>query len=166
MDVEPEDLKFGGMERVGGCWYISFWQTYGGVIIFESSIGFSINKDGSVTSLGALLHKAHLKLNLPTKVKLTLKEATAIAIDYLMKSEPLEYKLIAYQIVIYPKQNEGKVVGYYLTYILNFYYPEELGVTRARAGWVCFVDGVTGRMVDVQHLLAIASCCMPVGNEK
>lgn len=166
LEVEREELKFAGMERVGGSWYISFWQTYGGVIIFESSIGFSIDPEGNVPSLGALLHKAHRTLNLPTRVKLTLKEATAIALDYLMKIEPLEYKLVAYQIVIYQKKKEERVVGYYLTYILNFYYPEELRVTRARAGWVCFVEGVTGSIVDVQHLLAIASCCMPVEDEK
>jgi hypothetical protein len=165
LDVEIEDLKFAGMERIGGSWFISFWQTYGGVIIFESSIGFSIDPGGNVPSIGVLLHKAHKALDLPTQAKITLKEAKAIAIAHLMEREPYEYKFVAYQLVIYPMKRGEKVMSYHLAYILNFYYPEEIRATRARAGWVCFVDAVTGEIVDVQHLMVIASCCMPVENE-
>jgi hypothetical protein len=35
-----EEFKFTAMDRVENNWYISFWQTYGGVIIYESSLGF------------------------------------------------------------------------------------------------------------------------------
>ena len=165
LNVEAEELKFAGMDRVGGSWYISFWQTHGGVIIFESSIGFSIDPRGEIPSMGALLHAAHKPLNVPTRAKFTLKEADAIAQAHLMKEEPSHYTLVAYQLIVYPMKRPDGGVHYYLAYILNYYFPEEVRVTRSRAGWVCFVDAVTGQILEVQPLVAIASCCMPVNDE-
>ena len=165
LDVEAEELKFAGMDRVGGSWYISFWQTYGGVIIFESSIGFSIGPEGEIPSLGALLHEAHKPLNLPTRAKFTLDEANAIARAHIMREEPSDYTMVAYQLIVYPMTGSDGAVHYYLAYILNYYFPEEVRVSRSPAGWVCFVDAVTGRIIDVQPLVAIASCCMPVNDE-
>jgi hypothetical protein len=165
LEVEPDELKFAGMDRVGGSWYISFWQTHQGVIIFESSIGFSIGPEGEIPSMGALLHKTHKGQDLPFRSKLTLKEAGAVAKAHLMKKEPSELTLVAYQLIIYPMKKREGVVDYYLAYILNYYFPEEVRVTRSRAGWVCFVDAITGQILEVRHLVAIASCCMPVDDE-
>ncbi len=165
LEVEIEELKFAGMERIGGSWFISFWQTYGGVIVFESSIGFSIDPGGGVPSIGALLHKGLKAFDLPTKASISLKEAKEVAIAHLREREPLAYKLAAYQLILYPMEKGGRVIDYYLAYILNFYYPEEFRVTRSQAGWVCFVDAVTGKILNVQSLVAIASCCTPVKNE-
>jgi hypothetical protein len=130
--VGIDELQFGGMKHVGDSWYISFWQTYEGVIIYESSIGFSIGPEGEIS----------------------------------LDKEPYDYEFVAYQLIVYPMRRKEEVVGYYLAYILNFYYPEEIRVTRSRAGWVCFVDAVTGEIIDVQNLLAIASCCMPAEDEE
>jgi len=165
LKVSVDELTLSGMEQIGGSWYVSFWQTYGPVIIFESSIGFSISPEGRISSVGALLHQAHKGLNLPTRAKLGLKEAEAIARAYLMKKEPWDYKLVAYQLIIYPRKGQQGAVDYYLAYILNFYYPEAYRVTRSWAGWICFVDAVSGDIIDLQHLIAIASCCMPVDDE-
>ncbi len=165
LNVDIDELKFAGMENIGGSWYISFWQTYGGVIIFESSIGFSIDSRGGIPSVGVLLHNAHKAIDLPTQAKITLKEAKEIAIDHLIEREPYEYIFVAYQLVIYPLKNGEGVLDYSLSYILNFYYPEDIRATRARAGWVCFVSAVTGEIVDLQRLMVIASCCMIVTDE-
>jgi hypothetical protein len=165
LEVKPDELRFAAMDRVGGSWYISFWQTHQGVIIFESSIGFSISPQGEIPSMGALLHKAHELRDLPFRAKLSLKEAHAIAKAHLMKKEPSEYSLVAYQLIVYPMKKQEGLVDYYLSYILNYYFPEEVRATRSRAGWVCFVDAVTGQILEVQHLVAIASCCMPVDDE-
>jgi hypothetical protein len=164
--VGIDELQFGGMKHVGDSWYISFWQTYEGVIIYESSIGFSIGPEGEISSVGSLLHNAHKSLNLPSRPRLALKEAKEIAVNHLMDKEPYDYEFVAYQLIVYPMRRKEEVVGYYLAYILNFYYPEEIRVTRSRAGWVCFVDAVTGEIIDVQNLLAIASCCMPAEDEE
>lgn len=166
LEVKMEELKFAAMERIGGSWFISFWQTYGGVIIFESSIGFSIDPGGGVPSIGALLCKDHKVFNLPTKASISMKEAKEIAVAHLREREPMQYKLAAYQLIVYPMKKGERVTDYYLTYILNFYYPEEFRVTRSQAGWICFVDAVTGKILDVQPLVAIASCCTPVKSEQ
>jgi hypothetical protein len=153
-----EEFKFTAMDRVENNWYISFWQTYGGVIIYESSLGFSIGPKGDIPSIGMLLHKAHKELHLPTRAKLSLKEATAIAKAYLRKSEPWEHNLLAYQLIIYPMKREGRV-DYYLAYILNLVSPEDRVVGSSRIGWTCFVDAVTGQIVDAHYMLAIPNCC-------
>lgn len=153
-----EEFKFTAMDRVENNWYISFWQTYGGVIIYESSLGFSIGPKGDIPSIGMLLHKAHKELHPPTRAKLSLKEATAIAKAYLRKSEPWEHNLLAYQLIIYPMKREGRV-DYYLAYILNLVSPEDRVVGSSRIGWTCFVDAVTGQIVDAHYMLAIPNCC-------
>jgi hypothetical protein len=159
-----EEFKFTAMDRVENNWYISFWQTYGGVIIYESSLGFSIGPRGDIPSIGMLLHKAHKKLQLPTQTKLSLREATAIARAHLRESEPWEHNLLAYQLIIYPMKREGRV-DYYLAYILNLYSTEDRVVGSSRIGWACFVDAVTGQIVDAHRLLAIPNCCEVITEE-
>ncbi len=166
LDLDVQEFKLIDMQRVESTWYISFWQTYGGVIIYESSLGFSIGPKGDIPSIGLLLHKAHKELHLPTRAKLSLKEATAIAKAYLRKSEPWEHNLLAYQLIIYPMKREGKV-DYYLAYILNLVSPEDRVVGSSRIGWACFVDAVTGQIVDAHYMLAIPNCCEFISdNEK
>lgn len=160
-----EEFKFTAMDRVENNWYISFWQTYGGVIIYESSLGFSIGPKGDIPSIGMLLHKAHKELHLPTRAKLSLKEATAIAKAYLRKNEPWEHKLQAYQLIIYPMKREGGV-DYYLAYILNLVSPEDRVVGSSRIGWTCFVDAVTGQIVDAHYMLAIPNCCEIISEDE
>jgi hypothetical protein len=165
LDMDISEFKLSGMECVEGTWYISFWQTYKGVIIYESSIGFSIGPKGDIPSVGVLLHKSHKERHLPTWAKLSLKEATALAKAYLRKTEPWDHTLRAYQLVIYPLKKGGKV-DYYLAYILNLYSPENQVVGSSRIGWACFVDAVNGKIVDAFHLLAMPNCCEVVTEDE
>jgi hypothetical protein len=164
LDLDVQEFKLIDMKCVESTWYISFWQTYGGVIIYESSLGFSIGRRGDIPSIGMILHKAHKKLHLPTQAKLSLKEAAALAKAYLKKSEPWEHKLRAYQLIIYPMKKGGRI-DYYLAYILNLYSPEDRVVGSSRIGWACFVDAVTGQIVDAHRLLAIPNCCEVITEE-
>jgi hypothetical protein len=164
LDLDVQEFKLIDMKCVENTWYISFWQTYGGVIIYESSMGFCIGPRGDIPSIGMILHKAHKKLHLSTQAKLSLKEATIIAMAYLKKSEPWEHKLRAYQLIIYPMKKEGRV-DYYLAYILNLYSPEDRVVGSSRVGWACFIDAVTGQLVDAHRLLAIPNCCEVITEE-
>jgi len=164
LNLDVQEFKLIDMKCVENTWYISFWQTYGGVIIYESSMGFPIGPRGDIPSIGMILHKAHKKLHLPTQAKLSLKDATIIAKAYLKRSEPWDHKLRAYQLIIYPMKKVGRV-DYYLAYILNLYSPEDRAVGSSRIGWACFVDAVTGQIVDAHRLLAIPNCCEVITEE-
>lgn len=165
LDVGISDFKFASMELVGNSWYISFWQIHRDVIIYESSIGFSVDDAGEISSIGTLLQRKSGFLDLPSEPKFSLDEARDIAVAYITEMEPYEYEFVAYQLVVVPIKKNSEVLNYHLAYILNFFYPEDIRLTGSRAGWVCFVDAVTAETVKVEHLVAIASCCMPVKDE-
>jgi len=158
LDLDLQEFKLVDIQCVENIWYLAFWQTYGGNIIYESSLGFSIDEKGQIPAVGMLLHKDHKAQNLPTKAKLSLKEAIALAKAHLKKKEPWDHKLLAYQLIIYPMKKEGRV-NYYLAYILNFLSPEDKVIGSAKVGWTCFVDAVTGQLVDTQYMLSIPNCC-------
>jgi len=49
--IEPDQLKLKGAEKISDTWYVSYWQTFQGVILYESSLGFSIDSHGRIKSL-------------------------------------------------------------------------------------------------------------------
>ena len=67
LQIEPDELRLKAAERVGGTWYVSYWQTVKGWIIYESSLGFSIDPQGKILSLGALLYP---QVALPEGIKI------------------------------------------------------------------------------------------------
>ena len=56
LKIRPDQLRLKAAERTSGNWYVSYWQTFQGTIIYESSLGFSIDPKGRVVSLGAILY--------------------------------------------------------------------------------------------------------------
>lgn len=162
MGVKLEDLQFKlkTMERVGNNWYISFWQTYKGIIIYESSFGFSIDPSGRVPAIGAVLYKGLAPPSPPIRARITLKTALEIGRAYLETRETGEHKLVAYNAIVYPVRGLA-AFDYYLAYILNFDIPPDLTGATLRIGWACFVDAVTGQLIYANSIHELASCCVP-----
>jgi hypothetical protein len=165
VDLEKLEFKLKTMERVGDNWYVSFWQTYEGVIIYESSFGFSLDPNGGIPAIGAVLYKGLAPPNPPIRPGITLKRALEIGQDYLKTREEGEHELVAYNTIIYPVKGQTSF-DYYLAYILNYDIPPQLKGATLRIGWACFVDAVSGQIIYANSIHQLASCCLPENFEQ
>ncbi len=157
LKIRPDQLRLKAAERISGSWYVSYWQTFQGTIIYESSLGFSIDPEGRVVSLGAILYP---RVQVPEKDLIDRTRALKIAQDQVQDFKKFEYLLLAENTVIYPQRKAGGVT-YYRVYAFNFFPKKALHPASVVGGWAIMVDTQTGRPVLVQTLFKPMGCCVP-----
>jgi len=157
LQIEPGQLKLKGAEKIGDTWYVSYWQTFHGVIIYESSLGYAIESSGRIKSLGALLYP-HVQA--PMSSKVSHKEALKIGQGQIKDFKKLKCILLAESVLIYPIKKKSSI-DYYRVYAFNFFPQEALHPASVVGGWAVFIDTQTGKRVLYEELLKPLGCCIP-----
>jgi hypothetical protein len=152
------EIKIRSAEKINGLWYISFWQTAGGFIVYGSSLGFSPDRRGQIFSTGSVLYPA---VTVPASIQVDRGRALETAIRSIRDYQRLGYKLLAENIVIYPDR-KTKPPRFHQVYAFNFFPPPQaLHPASPEAGWGIFVDTQTGKIVERQTLFKPLGCCVP-----
>ena len=157
LQIEPDQLKLKGAEKISDTWYVSYWQTFQGVILYESSLGFSIDSRGNIKSLGALLYPT---VQAPVTSKISHKEALKIGKGQIKDFKKLKCRLVAESVLVYPVKKTNSI-DYYRVYAFNFFPEEALHPATTEGGWAVFVDSQTGKVVLFETLMKPLGCCVP-----
>jgi len=157
LQIEPDQLMLKGAEKISDTWYVSYWQTFQGVIIYESSLGFSIDSMGNIKSLGALLYP---QVQAPVTSKVSHEEALKIGQSQIKDFKKLRCILLAENVLIYPVKKKNSI-DYYRVYAFNFFPQEALHPASVVGGWAVFIDTQTGKKVLYEELLKPLGCCVP-----
>jgi len=157
LQIEPDQLKLKGAEKISDTWYVSYWQTFQGVIIYESSLGFSIDSRGNIKSLGALLYP---QVQAPITSRVSHEEALKTGQGQIKDFKKLKCILLAESVLIYPVKKKGSI-DYYRVYAFNFFPKEALHPASVVGGWAVFIDTQTGKKVLYEELLKPLGCCIP-----
>jgi hypothetical protein len=157
LQIGPEQLKLKGAEKISDVWYVSYWQTFQGVILYESSLGFSIDSQGQIKSLGAILYP---NVEAPVTSKISREEALKIGQSQIKDFNKLKCRLVAESVLIYPVRKKNSV-DYYRVYAFNFFPEKALHPASTVGGWAVFVDLQTGKVVLFETLLKPLGCCVP-----
>ena len=157
LQIEPDQLRLKGAEKISDTWYVSYWQTFRGVIIYESSLGFSIDSRGNIKSLGALFYP-HVQA--PVTSKVSHDEALKIGQGQIKDFKKLKCILLAENVLIYPVKKKSSI-DYYRVYAFNFFPKEALHPASVVGGWAVFIDTQTGKKVLYEELLKPLGCCVP-----
>ena len=155
--IEPDQLKLKGAEKISDTWYVSYWQTFQGVILYESSLGFSIDSHGRIKSLGAILYP---KVQAPVTSKISHEKALKIGQKQIKDYKKLRCRLLAESVLVYPVKKKNSI-DYYRVYAFNFFPEETLHPASTVGGWAVFVDTQTGKVVLFETLLKPLGCCVP-----
>ena len=155
--IEPDQLKLKGAEKISDTWYVSYWQTFQGVILYESSLGFSIDSHGRIKSLGAILYPG---VQAPVTSKISHEKALEIGKNQIKEFKKLKCRLVAESILIYPVRKINSV-DYYRVYAFNFFPEKALHPATTEGGWAVFVDSQTGKVVLFETLMKPLGCCVP-----
>jgi len=156
--IEPDQLKLKGAEKISDTWYVSYWQTFQGVILYESSLGFSIDSHGRIKSLGAILYP---KVQAPVTSKISHEKALKIGQKQIKDYKKLRCRLLAESILVYPVIKKKELIDYYRVYAFNFFPEEALHPATTVGGWAVFVDSQTGNVVLFETLFKPMGCCVP-----
>jgi hypothetical protein len=157
LQIEPDQLRLKGAEKISDTWYVSYWQTFQGVIIYESSLGYAIDSRGRIKSMGALLYP-HVQA--PVTSKVSHEEALKIGQRQIKDFKKLKCILLAESVLIYPVKKKNSI-DYYRVYAFNFFPEEALHPASVVGGWAVFIDTQTGKKVLYEELLKPLGCCIP-----
>jgi hypothetical protein len=157
LQIEPDQLKLKSAEKVSDTWYVSYWQTFHGVIVYESSLGYAIDSRGRIKSLGALLYP-HVQAPMTSKV--SHEEALKIGQGQIKDFKKLKCILLAESVLIYPVRKTNSI-DFYRVYAFNFFPEVALHPASVVGGWAVFVDTQTGKKALYEELLKPLGCCIP-----
>ena len=157
LQIGPDQLKLKGAEKISDTWYVSYWQTFHGMIIYESSLGCSIDLQGCIKSLGALLYP---NVKAPRSFKISHEEALKIGQKQIKDYKKLRCRLLAESVLVYPVKKKSSI-DYYRVYAFNFFPQEALHPASVVGGWAVFVDSQTGNVVLFETLFKPMGCCVP-----
>lgn len=155
--VRPEHLVLRKAEKSAGSWYVSYRQTVRGVAVYDTSLGFSIDPEGRVRSMGAILYP---DARVPAVSRLDREQALKIARAKLRETDESDYEVSAESVAIYPERRAG-AVEYHRAYIFNFFARKKTHPGSVVNGRAVFVDGRTGRILMTQPLFKPLGCCLP-----
>lgn len=155
--VRPEQFVLRKVEKIAGSWFVSYRQAVRGIPVYDSSLGFSIDPDGRVRSLGAILYP---DARVPAVPRLDREQAVAIARAKLRETGESDHEVSAESVAIYPERHAG-AVEYHRAYIFNFFAPKETPPGSVVNGRAVFVDGRTGRVLKTIPLFKPLGCCLP-----
>lgn len=156
LKVRPEHLVLKKAEKTAGIWHVNYQQVVRGVAVYDSSLEFSIDPEGHIKSLDAMLYP---NARAPGSVKILRAEAQKAAHGSLSEAERKEYRLKAETVAIFPERKAG-AVDYRQVYIFNLT-PRKNGKTPAAGGYSLFVDAQTGKVVRAQASLKRNGCSPP-----
>jgi len=157
LQIEPDQLRLKGAEKISDTWYVSYWQTFHGAIIYESSLGYAIDSRGRIKSMGALLYP-HVQA--PVTSKVSHDEALKIGQSQIKDFKKLRCILLAESVLVYPVKKKNSI-DYYRVYAFNFFPEEALHPASVVGGWAVFIDTQTGKKVLYEELLKPLGCCIP-----
>lgn len=157
LQIGPDQLKLKGAEKINDTWYVSYWQTFQGVIVYESSLGFSVDSQGRINSLGALLYP---NVQAPATSQIRYEEALRIAQKQIKDFKKLQCRLLAESVLVYPVKTSNSI-DYYRVHAFNFFPEKALHPASTVGGWAVFVDSQTGKVVLFETLLKPLGCCVP-----
>jgi hypothetical protein len=158
LPLTPQQIRLKSAEKIGGLWFISYWQTAGDFIVYGSSLGFSLDRLGRIFSTGSVIYP---NIQVPASLKVDREQALQTSIRSIDGFHKQRYKLLTENLIIYPDRKTAPP-RYYLVYVFNFFPPREaLHPASPEAGWAIFVDTQTGKIVDRQTLLKPLGCCVP-----
>jgi len=155
--VRSEQLVLRNAEKSAGSWFVSYQQKVRGVAVYESSLGFSIDPEGRVRSLGAILYP---DVRAPAVPRLDREHALKIAREKLRETDESDHELSAESVAIFPERRAG-AVEYHRAYIFNFFALKETHPGSVVNGRAVFVDGRTGRILKTLPLFKPLGCCLP-----
>jgi hypothetical protein len=157
LQIEPDQLKLKSAEKISDTWYVSYWQTFQGVILYESSLGFSIDSHGRIKSLGALIYP---KVQAPVTSKISHEKVLEIGKNQIKDFKKLKCRLVAESVLVYPVKKTNSI-DYYRVYAFNFFSEEALHPATTEGGWAVFVDSQNGKVVLFEILMKPLGCCVP-----
>lgn len=156
--IRPDQLVLRRAEKTGGTWYVSYQQTVGGTPVYDSSLGFSVDSEGRIRSLGAVLFP-----DAPAAAaKIGRTQALRAARLHLHDGRGSAYEVFAESLSIYPERKAGSV-AYRPVYIFNFTRKKGAHPAEAEGGRAVFVDAGTGEVVRTEPLVRPLGCCLPNG---
>ena len=149
LKVGPEHLILKKAEKTDGIWHVKYQQMVRGIIVHDSSLGFSIDPEGRIRSLGAILYP---DARPPRHAKVHRKQALKAARNRLKEAEATEYRLQEESVAIYPERKDS-AIDYRQVYIFNLFRRNGGGSVSPTGGYSVFVDAQTGKVVRTQALL-------------
>ena len=156
--VRPEQLVLRRAEKSDGSWYVSYRQAVRGLAVYDSSLGFSIDPEGRVRSLGAILYP---DARVSPVFRLDREHALKIARSKLRETGEADHALSAESVAVYPERRVG-AVEYHRAYIFNFFARRTTHPGSVVSGRAVFVDGTSGRVLKTQPLFKPLGCCLPM----
>jgi hypothetical protein len=156
--LTPKQVRLKSADKIGGLWYVSYWQTAEDFIVYGSSLGFSLDRRGRIFSTGSVIYP---DIRVPPSIKVDREQALQTSIRSIKDFDKRRYKLLTENVIIFPDRKVNPP-RYYQVYAFNFFPPREaLHPASPEAGWGIFVDTQTGIIVDRQTLLKPLGCCVP-----
>jgi len=157
LQIASDQLKLKGAEKISDTWYVSYWQTFHGLIIYESSLGYAIDSSGCIKSLGALIYP---NVKAPIASKVSHDEALKVGQSQIKDFKKLRCILLAESVLIYPVRKKNSI-DFYRVYAFNFFPKEALHPASVVGGWAVFIDTQTAKKVLYEELLKPLGCCIP-----
>ncbi|MBA4393477.1 MAG: hypothetical protein C0407_07975 [Desulfobacca sp.] len=157
LGIEPDQLRLKAAERINGSWYVSYWQTVQGVIIYESSLGFSIDPQGKINSLGALLYP---QVPFPEGFRISRDQALKIAVSQVPDFKKQDYILLAESVLLYPEKTSG-AIKFFKVYAFNFFPRKALHPASVVGGYAVLVDTQSEGVIRTETLFKPLGCCVP-----
>jgi hypothetical protein len=155
--LQTDQLRLKGAEQVDGSWYVSYWQTVKGIIIYETSLGFSIDPQGRIQSLGAVLYPT---VSFPEGFRITREQALNVARAHIPDFKKQDYALVAENVLLTPEKGpEG--IRFYKVYALNFFPRRALHPASGVGGYAVFIDTQSERIIRRETLFKPLGCCVP-----
>jgi hypothetical protein len=155
--VGPEQLLLKKAEKTGGSWFVSYQQTVRGVAVFDSSLGFSIDPDGRIKSMGLILYP---DARVQGFMKVHRGQALKSAQGSIPDPDRKDFRLKAETLVIYPDRKNGSV-DYRQVFIFSLFPGKVTHPASPASGYAVFVDSRTGKVIRTQPELKPLGCCLP-----
>jgi len=158
LPLTPKQIKLKSADKIGGLWYVSYWQTAEDFIVYGSSLGYCLDRKGRILTTGSVIYP---NIQVPASIKVDREQALQTSIRSIKDFHKQRYKLLTENLIIYPDR-KATPPRYYQVYAFNFFPPREaLHPASPEAGWGIFVDTQTGKIVDRQTLFKPLGCCVP-----
>jgi Zn-dependent metalloprotease len=72
LKVRSQHLKFKKADTDGSWWFVAYEQTYSDIPVYSSEIGFTIDPQGTIVTLGA---RAYPKIDISTSASISSSQA-------------------------------------------------------------------------------------------
>ena len=105
-EIEPENLKLVSAKKINKRWYVKYNQYYKGIPVHNASVGLDSSEKGKVGSYSGNYYR---DIKLSTKPKVSLEDATEIAINTYPKKNRSKLLRKDEILVIYPEKGKDKL---------------------------------------------------------